>query len=198
MIEYLLSYLLGSINFAYIFGKLARVDISKYGDANLGATNLYYAYYEKYHKKSIAFILFLLAGLLDILKGMIPTLLFGPIVGTFSVLGHCFSIFSIIKNRKVPSGVGMASTIGWALVTDYRLILIALIIGIPLLMYFRDVFKLERGHSYYPFIIALTGWVYTVLYGISEVTYGLLFIVLITSIARFIRLKNIIKEKCKS
>jgi len=154
MLGYIISYLLGSINFSYVIGKLLKIDISKYGDANLGAVNLYYAYTGRHR-----FLVFLLAAFLDGLKAFIPTIIFGPLAGAFAVVGHCFSIFSIIKTKKVPSGVGLASSIGWALATDYKILALSIPYLIVFFLPFVKVFRKERGHIAaavsYPFI-ALT------------------------------------------
>ncbi len=192
----LISYLLGSVNFAYVLAKLFNLPIEKVGDANFGATNLYYSAKARYGKKALA--LFLIAALLDILKAAIPTLLFGPLAGAFAVVGHCFSIFSYWKTRKLPTGVGMASTIGWALATSPILIILAVVVGIPLLLYYRDVFKWERGHSYYPFVQTFAAWLYTLFFSVTQqVLFGLFVIIISTTIARYMRFKQVIKQCCK-
>ncbi|MEM4841238.1 MAG: glycerol-3-phosphate acyltransferase, partial [Nanopusillaceae archaeon] len=68
MMEFFISYLLGSINFSWIIGKIFGIDISKKNDENLGATNLYYAALNKYKNRKLSFFLFLFSGFLDLLK----------------------------------------------------------------------------------------------------------------------------------
>ena len=70
VIKMIISYLIGSINFAYCLGRLAGVDISETYDRNLGAGNLYRATHNP--------ALFLAAALLDVLKVALAWLLFGP------------------------------------------------------------------------------------------------------------------------
>ncbi|WP_112180473.1 MULTISPECIES: glycerol-3-phosphate 1-O-acyltransferase PlsY [Paraliobacillus] len=96
----ILSYLLGSISFALIMGKLFyKKDIRGYGSGNLGATNTYR-------------VLGLKAGLIvavaDILKGTLACLLplilsstVNPIAcGLLAILGHIFSVFASFKGGK--------------------------------------------------------------------------------------------------
>jgi len=196
MIEYLIAYLVGSINFAYLIARIIlKEDISKFGDENLGATNLYYLIEEKYGNKKLALFMFLFTGFLDILKALLVTLIFGPLVGSFTVLGHCFSIFSILLTKKIPSGVGFASTLGWIVVSDIKLF-IFLLLFIPFYFLFGKYFKVERGHIFTVFAYPLSGWLYTIFLPSNyEIIYGLLVIVLSTSFARLLRIKLIL-DKC--
>jgi acyl phosphate:glycerol-3-phosphate acyltransferase len=59
----IIGYLLGSIPFAFILGKLKGVDIRKVGSGNVGATNL---------GRTVGMKFFWLAFLLDGLKGFLP------------------------------------------------------------------------------------------------------------------------------
>jgi len=199
--EIIISYLLVSINFSWIIGKILRLDIERYGDENLGATNLYYAARERY-SRNIAISSFLLGGLLDVLKAFIPTYLFGPFIGSFAVLGHCFSIFSIVITRKVPSGVGAASLIGWLLgnsldvmIPLVGLAILTFIIGLPL---FYDIFEFERAHSYYIFATLSAALIYVSLFNPpKQVVYGILIAATSSSFARVLRLRGIIKKWLK-
>lgn len=116
----IISYLLGSINFAYLIGKLMKIDISKVHDQNLGAYNLY--------RTTNSIKLFILAGLLDALKAFIPTYFFGTIYGVFAIMGHVFSILSFLKTKRLITGMGIASTIGFFVAFDYKLLLIYVIL----------------------------------------------------------------------
>lgn len=100
MLTLILSYLLGSISFALVVGKLFyKIDIRGYGSGNLGATNAYR-------------VLGVKAGLIvvvaDILKGtlacFLPLILsstVNPIVcGLLAILGHIFSVFASFKGGK--------------------------------------------------------------------------------------------------
>ena len=104
----ILGYLLGSIPFALIIGKLvAKVDVREHGSGNLGGTN-------------VIRVVGMKAGVLviacDILKGVlaafIGSLLFGDwggvAAGIFAVIGHTYPIFARFKGGKgVATGAGV-------------------------------------------------------------------------------------------
>lgn len=106
----ILAYLLGSIPFALVVGKIGyNIDIRNHGSGNLGATNAFR-------------ILGVKAGIFvtiaDILKGTIATLL--PvlasfyfdlevsrlIVGVFAVIGHTYPVFAKFKGGKAVATSG--------------------------------------------------------------------------------------------
>lgn len=106
----ILAYLLGSIPFALVVGKLGyNIDIREHGSGNLGATNAFR-------------ILGVKAGMIvtiaDILKGTLAALL--PVfaayfydvqasqlfVGLFAVLGHTYPIFANFKGGKAVATSG--------------------------------------------------------------------------------------------
>jgi len=104
----LFTYLIASIPFGYVIGKLFGKDITKEGSGNIGATNVA----RTLGKKAGILVL-----LLDLLKGFIPVyyakLLFFDtkyiaIVALTAVVGHCFSIFMKFKGGKgVATGFGV-------------------------------------------------------------------------------------------
>ena len=59
-----ISYLIGAVSFAQLIAKFKKIDLTKVGSGNYGATNVYRALGLKY-----AIIVFLL----DVVKGVIPT-----------------------------------------------------------------------------------------------------------------------------
>ena len=197
MFAYVLSYLFGSVDFAYIIARFHRIKLDKFGDGNLGATNLMYALMKKKkYSKSKALFFFLFVGLLDGLKALIPTLLFDPLAGIFAILGHCFSIFTIPKTRKIPSGVGLASSIGWILAVDYKMMLPVGIVFLPFLFYFGKFFEKERGHIYsifaYPFGVLL----YIIWQNpTKDIAYSLVLMTVIVVAARLIKIKRLL-ETC--
>jgi glycerol-3-phosphate acyltransferase PlsY len=98
----LASYLLGSIPTSHLLSRfIAGIDLRQHGSGNLGATNLYRVLGWKYA---------IPAGLVDIAKGAIPVLVFGPQVsdsklfalacGVTAILGHVFSVFVGFKGGK--------------------------------------------------------------------------------------------------
>lgn len=111
------AYLLGAIPFGVLIGRARGVDILAAGSKNIGATNVGRVIGRKWG---------LFCLLLDILKGLIPSLaaffvlVREPVqaavllqwlaVGVAAVLGHNFSIFLGFRGGK-----GVATTIGVAL-----------------------------------------------------------------------------------
>ncbi len=107
----ILSYLLGSIPFGFLFGKMKGIDIRKEGSHNIGATNTGRLLGKKYA---------ILTYLCDMIKGGLFVFLFmfnilpvrwcllSPMVYGFSaVLGHTFSVFLKFKGGKsVACGSG--------------------------------------------------------------------------------------------
>ncbi len=112
------SYLLGSVNWALLISKMKKKDIRKVGSGNPGTLNM---------SRNFGLKLGLLTFFLDIMKGVIPTLvsffvLYGRIFdgsdfqvyefgvflcGFCAVLGHIFPIYF-----KFKGGKGIATTIG--------------------------------------------------------------------------------------
>lgn len=102
----LIAYILGSIPFALIVGKVGyKIDVREHGSGNLGATNAFRALGTK------AGIIVILA---DILKGtiavLIPLLLdvdvYRLIIGLFAVIGHTYPLFARFKGGKAVATSG--------------------------------------------------------------------------------------------
>ncbi|WP_144512149.1 glycerol-3-phosphate 1-O-acyltransferase PlsY [Bacillus sp. FJAT-22090] len=96
----ILSYLIGSISFALVIGKIFyKKDIRKYGSGNLGATNVY---------RVLGIKAGVIVAIADILKGTVACLLplmLGSTVssivcGLLAILGHIFSVFASFKGGK--------------------------------------------------------------------------------------------------
>ena len=96
----ILSYLIGSISFALVIGKMFyKKDIRDYGSGNLGATNAY---------RVLGIKAGVIVAIADILKGtfacFLPLILgstINPIVcGLLAILGHIFSVFANFKGGK--------------------------------------------------------------------------------------------------
>lgn len=107
-ISVVIGYLLGSISFSYIFGKiLKKVDIRRHGSGNAGATNTL-------RVLGVGPAIFVL--LLDVFKGIVAVwlglYLVGPgvapaLAGLAAILGHNWPVFLRFKGGK-----GVATTIG--------------------------------------------------------------------------------------
>jgi glycerol-3-phosphate acyltransferase PlsY len=107
-----IAYLVGSIPFAYLAGKLTRgIDLREHGSRNLGATNVY---------RVLGFWTALPVLLLDAAKGALPVLLLPPrtaaphpgiwalAYGIAAILGHARPIFLLWKG----GGKGVATACG--------------------------------------------------------------------------------------
>src|ERR1700733_13570147 len=102
-----LAYLVGSIPFGLIVGLANGVDVRKAGSGNIGATNVGRLLGKKF---------FWIVFSLDLLKGMLPSLAAGTVIGfapgdrpTYilwllvgfaAIFGHMFSIFLGFKGGK--------------------------------------------------------------------------------------------------
>ena len=140
----ILSYLLGSINFAYITARMKGIDISSEGSGNPGTSNVL----RTLGKGSAAIVLF---G--DLLKGAIPIIFFYQdqyflVYGLAAVVGHIYPVFYRFKGGK-----GVATYVGVYIATvfmnpynsDLFNIEIFQIINIPVLAFFYFViFKITR------------------------------------------------------
>ena len=104
------SYLLGSLPTSFIVVKLVKgQDLRQLGSGNLGATNLY---------RQLGWRWAVPAAVIDVAKGTIPVLVFGPragggdvlalALGVTAVFGHVFSLFVNFKGGKgVATGAGV-------------------------------------------------------------------------------------------
>ena len=108
----LLAYLVGSIPFSLILGKVVGgIDLREHGSKNVGATNV---------TRLLGWRWGAMALLLDALKGLVPTLFIPKLVegwvvssslivgcGVAAILGHMFSCF-----LKFKGGKGVATSLG--------------------------------------------------------------------------------------
>jgi len=109
-ISLIIAYLIGSIPFAYLYGKaFKKIDIRQHGSGNVGATNV---------MRVLGTKAGLIVFFLDVLKGFLPVFLaqmifsdtieYLPVlVAIFTILGHTFTIFLSFKGGK-----GVASAAG--------------------------------------------------------------------------------------
>jgi glycerol-3-phosphate acyltransferase PlsY len=110
VISAILSYLIGSIPVAYIFGRLLKgIDIREHGSGNMGATNAF-----RVLGKGPGTVVLIL----DIIKGIIPVTLLANaldqgaalslvIISVAAVAGHNWTVFLGFKGGK-----GMATSLG--------------------------------------------------------------------------------------
>lgn len=123
----LTGYLIGSIPFSYIIGKLKGIDIRKVGSGNVGGANV---------RRALGFKYGFLAFILDFLKGLISALIpkflgsspfYSFLSGFFAALGHSYSIF-----LKFQGGRGIATSLGFLFTLFPKETLIFLLIFSPL------------------------------------------------------------------
>lgn len=108
----LISYVAGSIPFAYLAGKLFRgIDLREHGSGNLGATNVF---------RVMGWKIASVVMLLDMAKGALPVLLLPPrfapsnpvlwaiAFGVAAIVGHVKSIFLLLRG----GGKGVATAGG--------------------------------------------------------------------------------------
>ena len=109
------SYLLGSIPFGYLAGRLAGIDIRKVGSGNVGATNVTRILGKRYGYPVFAFDFSKGFGSVMISMLMAPGRppewnspeIFGILGATFSVLGHLYPPW-----LKFKGGKGVATSAG--------------------------------------------------------------------------------------
>ncbi len=103
------AYLLGSLPFSYIFGKLRGIDIRNYGSGNVGATNAL---------RVLGTKIGIITLLLDMGKGLLAVEIgryllpgvnegFYILIGLIAITGHIFTIFLSFKGGK-----GVATSAG--------------------------------------------------------------------------------------
>jgi len=136
LISCLLGYAIGSITFALLICRFVfDTDIHQKGSGNPGATNVYRCFG---WKPALAVLI------LDILKGVIPTVIIGFVfdfsqlatfcAGGFSILGHIFPVFGLVKGGK-----GVATAAG------VFLVLAPVPLAISFIVYLAILFSLKFG-----------------------------------------------------
>ena len=132
IIASLIGYVFGSIQPAYLLGKLVgKMDIREHGSGNAGASNITAILGWKY-----GFIV----GLVDILKGIFAVLVvkwiypdspdLAYLSGIMAILGHIFPFY-----MKFRGGKGVAALVGMMIGLDWKLGLIfVLLVAVPALL----------------------------------------------------------------
>jgi glycerol-3-phosphate acyltransferase PlsY len=102
-----LGYLIGSLPFSFLVGKLRGVDLRTVGSGNTGASNVW---------RTCGFKWFVVALSLDVLKGFVPTALAyrvlhvdplaTALVGLAAMVGHVYPAFLRFKGGKAVATTG--------------------------------------------------------------------------------------------
>lgn len=181
-----LSYLIGSIPTAYIFGRLLKgIDIRNFGSGNVGATNALRVL-GRWPGITVLF--------LDILKGFIPVVFLGNflspqinyispeafriILGSSSIAGHSWTFF-----LKFKGGKGIATSLGVLLGLAIKIPGLKIILVLLVLSWFL-IFILTRIVSLASILCAVLLPVYILLF---KPTFTLIISSLILSIFVILR-----------
>lgn len=131
----IVSYLLGSIPFAFIIAKKYGINIMETGSGNVGATNTY-----RVLGKGVASTVFLM----DVLKGALSIVIAQTLLpsqsiwillaGFLSVFGHSVSIFLGFKGGK-----GVATTVGVVGVLSIDVLVVGIFIFLLVFLFFRVI-----------------------------------------------------------
>lgn len=129
-----LSYVSGSLPFAWLAGKAAGVDLRQQGSGNLGATNVF---------RVLGWKIGLAVFLADALKGALPVLLLPPRItsqmdptlwaiacGVAAIAGHVRPLF--LRFRKGGKGVATAAGVFFALAPVPMLVTFAVFVAVVL------------------------------------------------------------------
>ena len=136
------SYLLGSIPFGYLAGKIAGIDIRKVGSGNIGATNVVRALGKRYGYTVFALDFLKGFGAVTISMSLVtdtrPEWVSAEIIGIFaavaSVIGHSFLLW-----LKFRGGKGVATFVGALFGLVPLAAVIAVIIWISIFWFTRYV-----------------------------------------------------------
>lgn len=109
----LLAYLVGSIPFGYLIGRFNGLDIRRHGSRNIGATNV---------RRVLGRDWGVICFILDFLKGLVPVILIGELLGAQMTVGlewgEMFAIAGTIAGHIFPftlnfkGGKGVATSLG--------------------------------------------------------------------------------------
>lgn len=133
------AYLLGSIPWGFIIGKLNGVDVRKVGSKNIGATNVTRCVGKKAGK--LCFVLDFVKGALPVLAAQIlfkETSMFNEyiVIATLlaAVIGHMFPVFLNFKGGK-----GVSTAAGAIMALAWFPLLIALVVWVVVFLVSRYV-----------------------------------------------------------
>lgn len=180
----LIPYLIGCFSSAYFLGKMYKdIDIRNHGSGNLGTTNVL---------RTMGPKLGILTLVLDVLKGVLATLIGSAILGTEGalisaiavVLGHNFPVF-----LKFKGGKGVATSIGVLLVLSWQTALVSIGIGVIVIAITRYVsLGSILGSIFAPIVVVLV---------MKSIDKSLFITVVILALLSILRHKDNISRLCK-
>ena len=189
IIAIIISYLIGSIPTAYIFGRVIKgVDIRTFGSKNVGATNALRLLGKGWGVTVLV---------LDILKGFLPVMLAFTqeqnlliAIGLGCICGHIWTVFLGFKGGK-----GVATTFGVLLGLALKINGLNIVLGLTILVWFL-IFLFSRMISLASVISALSFPIFTILF---KQSYPVIFIGTLLSALIILRhssnIKRILVEK---
>jgi glycerol-3-phosphate acyltransferase PlsY len=131
LVGLVISYLIGAIPTAYIFGRLYKgIDIRQHGSGNVGATNVF----RVLGKKPGIIVL-----TLDIIKGIVPVVLVADLLGLGHNTARIFMAFCAVAGHnwtvflKFKGGKGVATSLGVLIgltikIAGLRLVLLIIVV----------------------------------------------------------------------
>lgn len=156
------AYLVGSVPFGFLIGKMRGVDVRTVGSKNIGATNVFRTVGKKWG---------LLAFLCDFLKGFLPTFAaktfaagaeWLPIaVGLSCVVGHTLTVF-----MKFRGGKGVATAFGMLVALMPGLVGIAFLVFIAL---FASTNYISLGSCGAATFLAVSVWFYPAIVAVKVI-----------------------------
>jgi glycerol-3-phosphate acyltransferase PlsY len=178
----IVPYLLGSVSFSYIAGKIfGGIDIRTVGSGNAGATNVY---------RNLGLKPFLFASFFDILKGLVAVVLTerlfqgNEILTILSavavIIGHNWPIFFGFKGGK-----GIASTIG-VVIGLHPLSALIVIVTMALIVYFTRYVSL--GSLISTLLLPILFYIF-----MGDKVYYVIFALILTIMAWYRHRSNIVR-----
>ncbi|MBR4937717.1 MAG: glycerol-3-phosphate 1-O-acyltransferase PlsY [Kiritimatiellae bacterium] len=158
----LAAYLIGSVPFGFLIGKMRGVDVRTVGSKNIGATNVFRTVGKKWG---------LLAFLCDFLKGFVPTMVakhcvadvsWLPVaVGLACVIGHTLTVF-----MKFRGGKGVATAFGMLVALIPGLVGIAFLVFVAL---FASTNYISLGSCGAATFLAVSIWFYPAILAVKVI-----------------------------
>ena len=185
----LLSYLIGSLSFGYMLGKMGRgIDVRQYGSGSVGSTNIL---------RTLGPLPAVVIFLLDMAKGLAAVLLgswltgsptMAMICGICAVLGHNWPVWFGLRG-----GRGIATSLGILLAFNPTAFLVLLAYGIIVIFIFRYVSLASvTGSALFP----LAFWVFRNS-AVLETNRNIILLSIILALLAFLRQKDNISRLLK-